>query len=102
MGRRRRNSILEELFEGLFDVLSDASDMFWQVGAVVSAVLMLMTFLTLDWVADQYAHAATSPYLGALINGIGWMLYLLPLMIAVFAVIFGVKAYQAYCREHRY
>lgn len=98
MGRRRRKSTSE----GLFDVLSDLTDMFWQVGAIVSTVLMFVSFWTLDLAVDQYARASTSPYLGPSIQSFGWVYFVLPLMIAALAVIFGAKSYQTFCREHRY
>ncbi len=98
MGRRRRKSMSEDLF----DVLSDLTDMFWQVGAIVGAVLMFASFWTLDWAVDQYARASTSPLLGPLTQSFGWVYFLLPLMTAVLAFIFGAKSYQAFNREHRY
>lgn len=98
MSRRRRKSISE----GLFDVLSDLTDMFWQVGAVVGAVLMFVSFWTADWAVDQYIRASTSPYLGPSIQTFGWVYFLLPLMIAVLAIFFGAKSYHAFSREHRY
>ncbi|MBM3204225.1 hypothetical protein FJZ55_10030 [Candidatus Woesearchaeota archaeon] len=98
MGRRRRKSMSEDLV----DVLSDLADMFWQFGAVVSAALMLASFWTLDWAVDQYIRASESPYLGPSIQSFGWVYFLLPLMVAALAVIFGVKSYQAFARDHRY
>lgn len=98
MGRRRRKSTSE----GLFDVLSDVTDMFWQVGAIIGAVLTLASFWTLDLAIDQYIRASTSPYLGPSIQSFGWVYFLLPLMVAALAVLFGVKSYQAFARDHRY
>lgn len=98
MGRRRRQSISEDLF----DVLSDLTDMFWQVGAVVSAILMFASFWTLDWAIDQYIRASASPLFGGLTQNFGWLYFLLPLMVAALAVIFGFKSYLAFNREHRY
>ncbi|OAI27892.1 hypothetical protein [Methylomonas koyamae] len=98
MGRRRRKSTSE----GLFDVLTDLTDMFWQVGGIVSAVLMLASFWTADWAVDQYIKASTSPYLGSSVQIFGWVYFLLPLMIAALAVIFGAKSYQTFARDHRY
>jgi hypothetical protein len=98
MGRRKRKSTSE----GLFDVLSDLTDMFWQVGAVVGTVLMFVSFWTADWAVEQYIRASTSPYLGPSVHIFGWIYFLLPLMIAAFAIFFGTKSYQAFCREHRF
>ena len=98
MGRRRRKSTSE----GLFDVLSDLTDMFWQVGATVGTVLMFVSFWTADLAVDQYARASTSQYLGTFIQSFGWLYFLLPLMIAAFAIFFVAKSYQAFIRDHRY
>lgn len=98
MGRRRRKAIIEELFEVLFD----ATDMFWQVGAVVSIALTVVMFFALDWVNSNYDQAAASPNLGQLTHSYGWIFYLLPIMIAVIAVFFALKSYQSFCRTHRY
>ncbi|MGZ0076367.1 hypothetical protein PL263_20050 [Methylomonas sp. EFPC3] len=98
MGRRRRKSTSE----GLFDVLSDLTDMYWPVGGVVGAVLTFASFWTADWAVDQYIRASTSPYLGQSVHIFGWIYFLLPLMIAALAVLFGVKSYQAFARDHRY
>jgi endo-beta-N-acetylglucosaminidase D len=87
MARRRRKSISEDLF----DVLTDLTDMFWQVGATVGAVLMFVSFWTADWAVDQYIRASTSPYLGPSVQIFGWVYFLLPLMIAALAVIFGAE-----------
>ncbi len=98
MGRRRRKSMSEDLF----DVLSDLTDMFWQFGAVVSAALMFASFWTADWAVDQYIRASTSPYLGPSIQSFGWVYFLLPLMIAALAILFGAKSYETFTRDHRY
>jgi len=98
MGRRRRKSTSEELF----DVLYDLTNIFWQVGAIVGAVLVLATFWIFDWAVDQYIRASTSPMLGLVTQHYGWVYFLLPMMTAFLAIIFGVKSYQAFTREHRY
>jgi len=98
MRRRRRKSTSEDLF----DVLYDLTDMFWQVGAIVGAVLMFATFWTLDWAVDEFVRASASPLLGPLAQSFGWVYFLLPLIIAALAVIFEAKSFQAFCRDHRY
>lgn len=98
MARRKRKSMSEDVF----DVLSYLTDMFWQIGAVVGAVLMFASFWTADWAVEQYIKASTSPYLGPSIQIFGWLYFLLPLMITALAVFFGMKSYLSFCREHRY
>lgn len=98
MGHRRRKSTSDELF----DVLFELTDMFWQVGAVVGAALMFASFWAADWAVDQYISASASPMLGPLAQSFGWVYFLLPFMIAALAVIFGVKSYQAFTKDHSY
>ena len=98
MGSTRRKSTLEDLF----DVLFDLTDIFWRVGTTAVAVLMFASFWTTDWAVDQYLRASTSQYLGPSIQTFGWVFFLLPLMIAALAILFSVKSYQAFNRDHRY
>jgi ABC-type antimicrobial peptide transport system permease subunit len=95
MGRRRRKSISDELFDGLFEL----TDMFWWVGAIVGAVLTFASFWTFDLAVDQYTRASASPLLGPLTQILGWLYFLLPLMIAAFAIFFGAKSYQTFTRD---
>ena len=98
MSRRRRKAAAEELF----DVLIDLTDIFWEVGAAVTAVLTFATFWTLDWAVEEFIRASASPLLEPLVQRFGWVLFLLPLVIATLTIIFGVKSFKAFCREHRY
>ena len=92
MGRRRRQSPAEDLLNLIFDM----TGMFWQIGAVVSAVLMLVSFTAFDWANDQYAKTLSSPYLSQLAQSYGWVFYLIPLMIAGIAIMLGLKSYESY------
>jgi hypothetical protein len=94
MGRRRRKSTSEDLL----DVLFDLTDIFWPIGAFVSTVLFFASFWTFDWAIDQYLRASVSHLLGSLIHSFGWVYFLLPLMTAVIAFIFGVKTYQSFSK----
>ena len=96
MGRRRRQFPAEDLLDLIFDM----TGMFWQIGAVVSAVLMLVSFTAFDWANDQYAKTLSSPYLSQLAESYGWVFYLIPLMIAGIAIMLGLKSYESYRRGH--
>ena len=96
MGRRKRQSTAEGLLELIFDM----TGMFWQIGAVVSSVLMFVSFTAFDWANDQYAKTLSSPYLSQLAQSYGWVFYLIPLMIAGIAIMLGLKSYESYRREH--
>ena len=77
-------------------LIFDLTGMFWQIGAVVSAVLMLVSFTAFDWANDQYAKTLSSPYLSQLAQSYGWVFYLIPLMIAGIAIMLGLKSYESY------
>lgn len=96
MGRRKRQSTLEELLEFVFDM----TGMFWQFGAFVSTVLMFISFTGFDWADEQYAKTLSSPYFGQFAHSYGWVVYLLPIMVAVIAILLGLKSYESYRREH--
>lgn len=92
MGRRRRQSPTEDLLDSIFEL----TGMFWQVGAVFSAALILVSFIAVDWATSQYEKTLSSPYLGQLAHSYGWVFYLLPLMIAGIAIMLGLKSYESY------
>ena len=98
MGRRRykRKSSSDELFDLLFDL----TGFVWQIGAVVSGVLLFLSYIAYDWVDTLIATAEKSPFLSPIVTNFGWAPYLLPLMLVIFAVLFGVKTYEAYRNEH--
>ena len=98
MGRRRykRKSIPDELFDVLFELTGFA----WQIGAVVTGALLFLSYMAYDWVDTLIATAEKSPVLSAVATNVGWVVYLLPLMFAVLAILFGVKTYSTYRHEH--
>ena len=72
----------------------------WQIGAVVTGVLVFLSYMAYDWVETLIATAEKSPVLSSIVTNFGWAVFLLPLMFAVFAVLFGVKTYDTYRNEH--
>ena len=95
MGRRRQ-SVIGDLFDQLFDALSELTELFWQVSAFVTALLVIFTLVALRWVIVQNAELAASPFLGQLAKSYGWLLYLLPFTLLAGAWLFGKKTYHAY------
>ena len=95
MGRRRRQSPAEDLLDLIFEL----AGMFWQIGAVVSAVLIILSFTAFDWANDQYAKTLSSPYLSQLAQSYGWIFYLVPLMITGIAILLGLKSYESYSKS---
>ena len=98
MGRRRykRKSSFDELFAMLFEL----TGFVWQIGAVVTGVLLFLSYIAYDWADTWIATAEKSLFLSPIVTNFGWAAYLLPLMLVIFAVLFGVKTYATYCNEH--
>jgi hypothetical protein len=94
MSRRRykRKSITEELLDALYELTGYA----WQVGAVITALLLFLTYLVYDWVDHLSTLGGRSPALTALFSSFGWAVYLLPLILLVVAVLFGLKTLDTY------
>lgn len=96
MGRRKRQSTTEDALELLFEL----TGFYWQIGAVASFMLLLLSFCTFTWIDEQYVKALSSPYLGQLAYSYGWVIYLLPLIILGLAMMFCMKSYDSYLRAH--
>jgi hypothetical protein len=98
MGRRRYKR--KSSFDELFDMLFELTGFVWQIGAVVTGVLLFLSYIAYDWADTWIATAEKSPVLSSIVTNFGWAVFLLPLMFAVFAVLFGVKTYDTYRNEH--
>jgi TRAP-type C4-dicarboxylate transport system permease small subunit len=98
MSRRRRQSIAEDALELLFDL----AGLYWQVGAFAGVMLLFFSFSTYTWIDEQYVKALSSPHLGQVAYSCGWVFYSIPLLILGIAIMFFVKSYRSYRREHYY
>jgi hypothetical protein len=96
MGRRRKQSTAEEMLDLIFDMTGT----YWQIGAVFSIMLMVVSFVTYNWVNEQYLKALSSPYLSQLAHSYGWAFYSIPLLLVGIAVLLGLKSYVSYRKEH--
>lgn len=95
MARRRRNSLLEDLLEGLFE----ATGMFWQFGVAVTLAFFGGGIYSL---IDAINYQAPAGALSHLLNEqLGWIHYLLPAVLFFLSFIFGIKTYSTY-REQNY
>ena len=74
----------------------------WQIGAAVTVALLFFSYLAYDWADAWIATAEKSPMLSVIATNFGWVAYLLPLMLVIFSVLFGVKAYDTHRNEHRF
>ncbi len=97
MGRRRQSNKKD-----LFDLLFELTGMIWQVGAVITGLLIILALIALRWVVVRNITLAASPLLGNLTESFGWFLYLLPLVIFAIAWLFGKATYDAYREQNRF
>lgn len=98
----RRGYRRKSLFDELFDMLFELSGFVWQIGAGVTGALLFFSYLAYDWADAWIATAYKSPMLSAIATNFGWVAYLLPVMLIIFAVLFGVKTYGSYSNEHHF
>lgn len=96
MGRRK--STLEDFFDMLFE----ATGMFWQVGAVVSAIMTILAIWSFFWIQSFINTQAGSNSLGAIVESLSWLYYSLPLILGLIALLFSWKTYQVYANQQRY
>jgi hypothetical protein len=86
----RRSSTLEKLFEQIFEI----TGYFWQVGAVVTALLAFFTYKAAMW-----AHglsSLSSNHITAAFEYFSWLFYLLPVILGVITFLFFTKTLEAY------
>lgn len=94
MGRRK--SVFDELLDLLFDLTGD----FWQVGAVVTLVFGIFSLAALKWAVGKAAAAKLAGGTTlAVFQNLSWAFYLVPLVLALFALAFGWKTYAVYTKK---
>lgn len=91
----RRSSPLEDLLEGLFEF----TDIFWQVGAVMTLVFFGGGLYSL---IETMSYQPPTGSLTVLVKELGWMRYLIPATLFFLGFIFGIKTYSAYRRQNYY
>ncbi len=96
---RRRKSTFNDFFDLLFEVSGD----FWQFGAAITVALGVFSLLALKWTVGKSAaaSAATGTSL-AVFQNLSWAFYLVPIMLAIFTVIFGWKTFTAYAMQNNF
>ncbi|MBU2869184.1 hypothetical protein [Colwellia sp. E2M01] len=91
----RRNSILEELVEQLFEL----TGYIWQVGTVVTLSLIFLSYKAYAWVDSIVADAEGRPIMAAL-EKLSWILYSIPAILLFVAVVFALKTYTTYRKQN--
>ncbi|MGL5267157.1 MAG: hypothetical protein ACRC9E_13245 [Plesiomonas shigelloides] len=92
MGRRKST------IDNALDAILDVTELFWQVGAIVSILLAIVTYGTARYVHRLNSYTATE--MMAIFDGFLWCAYILPIATGVFSLVFGVKAFNTYVREN--
>lgn len=96
MARRKRKN------EDLIDMMYEITEVFWQVGAVITAICTIGTLYSLDRAILNYYTPPTSPISQIVHNSLGWTDFLIPFILFVFTMLFGLKTYSAYKRQNNY
>ena len=86
----KRKSSIEELFDALFDM----TGFIWQVGAVVTAILILVSIRSFIWVSEVRTQDSAAATL--IFEHFSWVLYAIPILIGFVAWLFALKTYQTY------
>ena len=91
--RRKRTSLIEDFLEMFLEL----TDMFWQIGAVITVIFFVGG---LDTLIDAMNYQPIKGTLLAALNQLQWIHYLIPTVLFVLSFIFGTKTYSAYQRQN--
>lgn len=94
MARKRKSD------PDVIEILFELTGWFWQVAAVITTCLLVLSYMAFQWAVYQEAVLVASKFLGPVLGSYGFAYYLLPLIPFVLACVLGVKTYESYCREH--
>ncbi|MGS3143427.1 hypothetical protein ACB274_12655 [Aeromonas sanarellii] len=90
----RRNSILEELLEQLWEL----TGYFWQVGVAITLLLAYLTYRTYNWISSVEQSSSGKP-INAFFEQLHWLYYFIPLLSLFLTVVFGLKSYASYRKQ---
>ena len=97
MKRSRKRQISEDPIE----ILLDLSERYWQVGALMASFLATVSLSLFNWVVTQNkVQYYESVIHETLMNRLGSLLYLFPLIFLVLAAKVAVKAINTYRRTN--
>ena len=93
--KRKPNGALEQIM----DICIEITDFSWKFGAVVSAIFLLSSLYALEWAVAYNNPDPANGYITAVVNSLGWLVYFIPLMLLVFAILFAWRAFVTYSRQ---
>ena len=94
MGRRKSDS------EGLMDLLFVFAELSWKAGIAISLVSAFLTYKSYECVSTLL-NDTKSTLITALIEQIAPALYLLPIVMLCFTVVFSLRTYRTYRNINR-
>ena len=93
--KRKSGSLTEELM----DLLLEFTDFSWKFGAIVSAIFLFLSGWTYRW-AYAFNHPVNPDHFAtAFADGLGWIVYLIPVMLFTLACIFAWRAFVNYSNQ---
>lgn len=77
----------------------DMTEYFWQVGAVITVVLLCGAAASAMWVINFEKGLNGSP-INQIFQNLSWLFYLIPLIILGLSFLFGRWAYLSYLKQN--
>lgn len=96
----RRQSNLEFILEESFTIFSGLTEAFWQVGAVVSALLAFGAYKIWAYGSRIGDEAPAGHFTMQVAGHFSWVYYSAAVMVAVVAWFFAAKAIDTYQNQH--
>lgn len=101
MGRYRKRKSAG-LFGDLMDLLIEVTGFSWKFGGVVSVIFLLLSGWALKWAHAYNNPINPDPFLSGILAGFGWLAYLIPIMLFLFAGLFLRLAWVTYNKQRFY
>lgn len=95
MGRKSKESALELLFSQFWEM----TEYFWQVGAVITVMLLCGAAASAVWVINFERSLTDSP-INQIFQNLSWLFYLIPLVILGVTFLFGRWTYFSYLKQN--
>lgn len=95
MGRKSKESALELLLSQFWDM----TGYFWQVGAVITVILLCGAAASAVWVINFEQGLTDSP-ISQIFQNLSWLFYSIPLIILGISFLFGRWTYFSYLKQN--
>ena len=95
MGRKRRESAFEILMSQFWDM----TGCFWQVGALITVVLIIGAAASAFWVIN-FEHGLGDNPINQIFKSLSWLFYSIPIIILFISYLFGRWTYYSYLKQN--